>query len=970
MAAHCGDDRELREAVLRLLRADSREHTLLDGVASDAVEFTEFALLADQRVGPYRIVREIGIGGMGAVYLADREDGEFEQTVALKVMRPDTEAALLAHRFRAERQLLARLDHPGIARLLDGGVADDGRPYFTMEYVDGIPIDQYCHDNQLSVAQRVELFTQVLSAVAYAQQSLVVHRDLKPSNILVTRDGVVKLLDFGIAKILDAGRGPTLAADYTLIAAMTPQYAAPEQVRREPVTTATDVYSLGVVLYELLSGARPYDLSTATPVEVEELVCRAAAPLPSAAIPPGDASVVERFGVIAHRLRRQLVGDLDTICAMAMRKESSRRYASAQQMLDDVERHRAGRPVRARPDTLGYRLHKFTRRHARPLIIALVLTLAVAGLLAFFTARLAEERDRARREARKAESMSEFLRTLFRDAEPERALGREITVREILDKGAERIERELQGEPEVRASITDVIGTVYEKLGLYPEAKALLTTALTIRRQLYDSHPDLATSLYHMGSVEAELGQFETAEALIREGLAMREAEHGRHSAEVAESLKRLADVLYYRGDVNGAEVLLRQAIDIAGRVERGDPAQPMTTLALVLHLRHDYDGAERLYRSVLEVQQKRYGDQHPAVAWTMHSLGQVLMDQNRLDEAEDLQRRALARGREVHGDRDHPFQAMALAGLGRVLESKQELVRANALFEQAVAITARMQGDRHPYITGYMVDVARVLFLQADYRAAEATYRRARDIYIEHFGENYHRASFGLFEIGRVRFELGDYETAVDYQRRALAALTDYWGQHHWWITRVQEALAEALAATGKLDEALAVQQRAVENARSEWGEDHRHHLARLGALADIWRQRGDHRRAEQLARRSVTGHTERLGADHPGSTRAMERLARVLHARENYREAARLWRDVIAIRRRPALTGHPSLGFSLIGLARAQLALGETDAAAPMLREGLEILVGKLSATHPRVVAAREFAARSGLFDTDASR
>ncbi|MGH9162450.1 MAG: serine/threonine-protein kinase, partial [Vicinamibacteraceae bacterium] len=378
------------------------------------------------RLGPYAIVKEIGHGGMGAVYLAERQDGQFEQRVALKLLEHDTTRASVVQRFEQERRILAALNHPGIARLFDGGATSDGRPYFVMEYVDGMPIDRYCDDRRLTVDQRLRLFTKVGEAVQHAHRNLVVHRDLKPSNILVTANGEVKLLDFGIAKVLDAGVAHASAA-HTNTRVMTPAYASPEQLRGETVTTASDIYQLGLLLYELLTGRRPYGRYERTPHELERAISETAPLPPSTAVTGGDTSRDRRTGPVAdgegsfpeiasrrggttpERLRRRLSGDLDTMVLMALRKEPERRYATVAQMTEDVLRHLSGLPVRARPDTLGYRTSKFVRRHARAVAGVAAALILVVGIAGYYTTRLAVARDRARLEAEKAAQVSQIL---------------------------------------------------------------------------------------------------------------------------------------------------------------------------------------------------------------------------------------------------------------------------------------------------------------------------------------------------------------------------------------------------------------------------------------------------------------------------------------------------------------------------------------------------------------------------------
>ncbi len=477
----CAGDSTLFDEVMSLLEADMNANSLLDGLALDAVDLAKEFNRVGQQFGPYRIVREIGSGGMGSVFLAERVEGEFEQKVAIKLIKHGMDSKEILKRFQSERQIMARLEHPNIARLLDGGVTPDGLSYFAMEYVDGKPIDQYCDHNKLSVKKRLELFQIICSSVQNAHRNLIVHRDLKPSNILVKKDGTIKLLDFGIAKVLtpetNGGQPKFLTLTQTGAQIMTPEYAAPEQVKGEPVTTATDVYALGVILYELLTGQRPYRLQGRSPAEIERAITTSDPDKPSTVVKRKDQAsettpekISELRGTEPSQLKRQLSGDLDNICLMALRKEPERRYSSPERFLDDVKRYLEGLPVIARKDTAGYRTQKFIRRHKTGLVAAVGVVIMIAIVVSFYTVQLKQERDRARLEATKARRVSDFLVDLFRVSDPSESKGKTVTARELLDSGAVRIKEDLIEQPEIQATMMNVMGEVYTSLGLYGDA--------------------------------------------------------------------------------------------------------------------------------------------------------------------------------------------------------------------------------------------------------------------------------------------------------------------------------------------------------------------------------------------------------------------------------------------------------------------------------------------------------------------
>jgi serine/threonine-protein kinase len=454
----CGEDLELRELVERLLaRCDNDDDELtpggaLAGALAGALELDleRDTRLEGSRVGRYRVLRELGRGGMAMVYLAERADGEFRQLAALKLMQPGTDSGHMIERFHRERQILADARHPNIARLLDAGVSEDGRPYLAMEYIEGEPIDSFCDLRRLSVNQRLWLFLEVARAVDHAHRNLVVHRDIKPSNILVTADGDVKLLDFGIAKLLEDGPGDVTR---THLRAMTPAFASPEQIEGGPITTATDIYQLGMLLYLLLAGGWPYPRGTGSDAAMMLAICREPPIRPSTAaagrggvetVPGGPGSTIAeiatRRATSPGRLRRELAGDLDTIVLTALRKEPQRRYGTAAQLIGDVERYLEGRTISARPDTVRYRLRTFVRRHTAATATATASLALVVGLVAFYTHRVGAERDHARLEASKAGEVADFLTRLFQVSAPTRSRGESVTARELLDRGADRID--------------------------------------------------------------------------------------------------------------------------------------------------------------------------------------------------------------------------------------------------------------------------------------------------------------------------------------------------------------------------------------------------------------------------------------------------------------------------------------------------------------------------------------------------
>jgi serine/threonine-protein kinase len=555
------------EAMLEQHKQLSAEGFLDTAPPIKPVELT----LAGVTVGAYTLKSPIGYGGMGSVWLASRSDGRFESQVAVKLLN----AALVGRggeeRFRREGMILARLAHPHIARLIDAGVSNTGQPYLVLELVEGRHIDIYCDDRQLSVEARVRLFLDVLSAVAHAHANLIVHRDLKPSNVLVTGGGHVKLLDFSIAKLIEDDGMSRLTREGG--SAMTPKYAAPEQINGGAITTATDVYALGVLLYELLSGQHPIG-------EVPQsgaAIARAIVDKPPARVSTAVAGAgVDAIALLAanrrstpDKLIRQLQGDLDTILNKAMKKDPVERYGSVAEFADDLRRFVDHQPISARPDTITYRTAKFVRRHWRGVAAGAAAIITLTTLIAFYTIRLATERDRAQREAEKASRISQVLTGVLNSADPYRDPDSgEPSERAFLDAGASRVLKELADQPGVQAELLTMIGRTYQRLSLYDKALPLQLQALDLARRAFG--PDdvrVAQSLNDLGVLERELGDYPAAEPLLVESLAIRRRLLGSEHKDVAVTLVELSRVMRDRGRIAEAEAPSREALAIRKKI-------------------------------------------------------------------------------------------------------------------------------------------------------------------------------------------------------------------------------------------------------------------------------------------------------------------------------------------------------------------------------------------------------------------
>lgn len=802
-----------------------------------------------ERLGRYRLVREIGRGGMGTVHLAIDEAAEPKHQVAIKMLR-DALHAEHAVRFLSEQRVLASLDHPAIARFLDAGTAPDGRPYLVMEYVPGEPVDAYCDRRTLTVVERLRLFRTVLEAVAYAHRQLIVHRDIKPRNILVTERGDVKLVDFGIAKPLVVDQHADTDITRTGLRLMTPEYASPEQVTGGRITTATDVYALGLLLYELLCGRRAQRLGTEAPGEIERVVVREDPPRPSEALTlattaGGGTEVSADAVALARRttpprLARRLRGDLDRIVAMALRKEPERRYPSVALLAEDIDHYLAGRPVSARGDSTLYRLRKFVGRHRVAATAAVSLGVMLVGYLGVSLRHAAELRvalDQARTEAAKAEQVSSFLVDLFDSNDPDLAQGEEITGRELLERGVARA-AQLSDEPLLQAQLLDTIGRVYRSLGEYAKARPLVERALALRQEnLDEGHADLARSHHHLGVLlrflgdlpgsERELrraldidrarpavpgqwiaadlhdlghtlteqGQYSEGERLFRESLVLRRALLGERHQDVAESLSGVAYARSRQGHPRDAVPLYTEALAIhAERLGARHPqvARSHQNLATVLSDLGEYDDADRHYRVAIDTYREVYGERHPSIAVTINNLANLKARQGDLESAERLFRESADMRRELFGD-DHPATTRAMNNLAVTLQRRGKLAESEALFRGLLA--RRLATDpNNPEAAAYKTNLSEVLRLMGRLDEAEHLAREALEARAATHGRTLEIAASHI-ALGRILVDRGEYHDAGAHLREALEIRRERLGEDHPEVTRTRASLDELAA-------------------------------------------------------------------------------------------------------------------------------------------------------------------------------
>jgi serine/threonine protein kinase/tetratricopeptide (TPR) repeat protein len=765
----CGDDAELRREVESLLASAGQSLDFLAKPIQDAAQAVAGQpSIIGQRIGPYRVLRALGKGGMGTVYLAARADDHYDRQVAIKLMSTGFGATeSMQARFRSERQILANLDHPNIARLLDGGVTSlvgalgsPSVPYLVMEYVDGVPIDEHCRRNGLSIADRLRLFRIVCAAVEYAHNNLVVHRDIKPANILVSAAGAPKLLDFGIAKLLDPDLGDTpLSRTKTTQRLMTPEYASPEQIRGDVVTTASDVYELGVLLYELLARQRPFRLSGRSPLELAAMICDQQPEFPSASLAARPDGAGEA---------KKLKGDLDNIVLKAMHKEPGRRYASVALLSSDVLAYLEGYPLLARTNTWGYRAGKFVRRHKLGVASVAATLLALVG----FSIGMGLLAKRTTRDQFIAQRQTQFLSDMFQAATPEQARGNKFTARDLLDRGAQRVDKEFASEPQVRASLLENIASAYRSLGVLDQAETLSQRAYDLQTQIGGANaPSSAGALEILASVIRLKGQYQRAEPLFRRLVDIRRKALGNERVELASALSGLGECLYLEAKDQEAEPIMREGLAIYRHNGPNVGSENRNYLALLLERKGKYAEAVPLLREAVEIDRRTIGTDTPEYAISSHNLASVLIDLGDLSGAESRLRETLVIRRKVLGN-DHPDLFYSLNNLAFVLLNEGNWKEAEPFAREALALNLRVLGKDHPQVAGARNGLARVFEAEGKFPEADQQFQLAMDtLRAANQSDGWYAAQIGL---NRAMLELdrGHFADAESISRQSLEKL------------------------------------------------------------------------------------------------------------------------------------------------------------------------------------------------------
>ncbi len=787
----CQGDAELESEVNELIKADSESSTLFDGIPDGSTFFSvdesPYLSISDH-IGPYKIISELGRGGMGVVYLAERADKQFKKRLAIKLVKRGMDTDEILTRFRHERQILASLEHPNIARLYDGGATDDGRPYLVMEFVEGESITTYCENRKLTIEQRLRLFATVCKGVQYAHQNLIVHRDLKPSNVMVTKDGDIRLLDFGIAKLLQDTDDDDRAYTKPWARRVTPQYASPEQLKGERITTASDVYSLGIILYELLTGTHPYKNDEGentfglpdTSKWIES---------PASRILKFKSDEAFKARQTTHKnLYRYIKNEIETIILTALHPDIQQRYQSAEQLLRDIERFFSGHPISARPATRVYRMKKFVSRNKAATVSAItifILTLLFAVFTWMQGEQIAQERDRAQIERDKAQEVAEFLENLLSTANP--AFGTEradtMRMREFVTKSTETIRQELVNQPVRKAQMLNVLGKVHQSLGMLEQSHNLLEESLNLRIDLFgEQHHEVAESQNDLGVVLGKMGDFETAESMIRQALEKRTSIFGEIHDDVSSSITDLANIVHTRGDFNEAETLYRKALavntELYGHSHR-KVAIATSNLATILHRKGNHREAEELHRQALAMYEELFGGEHPLIASSFNNLGLVLADLGSLDEAE-------------------------------------------ALLHRALTLRQTIYGEAHPEALTSLNNLATIVADKGDYETAKEYYELSLTLRKKVYGEHSMELSVAYNNYADILNKMGDTEEAIVYNRDALGIIDANVGSQHPAYGIVSGNLASKLRQQGAVNEAQEIYSEALVVLQNTLPPDH----------------------------------------------------------------------------------------------------------------------------------------------------
>ncbi|WP_421775173.1 tetratricopeptide repeat protein [Gracilimonas sp.] len=766
----CEGNEELKDEVTLLLASITEsegwlenpgeyKRELFDELSEDFSALSAQQPLIGSKIGAYIIKEEIGFGGMGKVFRAERDEDHLTHHVAIKVLNKHRASATIIERFKREQQVLAKLNHPHIARFFDGGVTADGSPYIIMEYVRGIPIDEYCRDNGCSVPQKISLFKDVLKGVRYAHENLVIHRDLKPANILVTENGKVKILDFGISKLMDEELDTELTMEGARL--LTPKFAAPEQIMEHNITTATDTYSLGVLLYHLITSTFPYNLKNLSQYEAEQVILKSDPQKPSETV---DNPL----------LKKQLSGDLDAILLKAIRKEADYRYRTANDFLDDLLSFEKNLPVSAHEDSRSYRFKKFIKRNKKNVSFASLLFFVVITLIGFYTLRITEERNQANIEAEKAEQITGFMIDLFSASDPYEAQGDTIPVRTVLNKGFEKLDN-LNNQPLLKSAIQGTIGKVFLNLGDYNEAENLLLQSLTLEKEHGEDEAKLATLHNDLGVLYHRQEQIDKAKPHYLQAIEIKKKVLGINNLDYAQSLSDYGALMRISNNLDSAKILYKEALEIRQRnlpEDHPDITTILNNIAVIYNKEGKLDESEKYYKKALNIRVSNFGETHPKVANTLNNLAVLYRRKGDFDQAAYYYQKTLRIRKDLFGN-DHPEVAQSINNYAGFLKEKGDLEKAEDLYVEALDIRRELFGENHIKTGTSYNNLANIYLLKNKLEEAESMYRKAIDIYGNVLGEDHLYVGIVLSNLGRTNTLKNNFESAAAILNRSYEILT-----------------------------------------------------------------------------------------------------------------------------------------------------------------------------------------------------
>ena len=809
----CKGDPYLIKEVWSLINASKQPSPLDQSIAPLTAGVFETKNLCGKKIGSFKILKEINHGGMGTVYLAERDDGHFEQQVALKLLKNGFSTNRQIQRFIAERQILATLNHDHIARLLDGGVTEDGQPWFAMEHVEGLPIDRYCDKHQLKLKERLSLFLDVCNAVQYAHQKLIIHRDLKPSNILVTETGSIKLLDFGIAKVLNPDELHGIREDEaTGFVPLTPSYASPEQIRNIAITVASDIYQLGVILYELLTGKRPYRVDGKTPIEIEKTVCNTIPNRPSSALSQKENLSDPLVAKTNTKRKKELRGDLDAIVLKALRKKPEERYHSIGQLMADIKRYLKRYPVKARRDSVSYRTQKFIVRNLLPVasvsaIISMILIYAIT--VTHHSKKIQTALSQAQEEAEKSEQVVNYMMGMFKAGSPAENLGETVTADMLLKRGIERADQ-LSDKPIIQAQMYDVVGRAYRELGEYDLAHPLLVKSLELRKQHQpESDLSIADSYFNLGTVLHHKGNYRESDVYFENAIQIYEQNPGIESTEFASSLYAIASMRNVQRNYEAAESYHRQALDMRLRLPDEDPVNIGASyqgLGTTLFQMGQTDDAMEMLQTAYKIYRNNYSENHPEIASLLITRSRVLQDYGENDQAEEDLHKALDIYKNVYGE-DHNETGISKKVLGDFYRSTGRFDLAESMYHEILQTIENKDEDFHPLKRPVVQALSRLYMETGDYHSAEPTLRKTVYLLESVLNPNHPRLGSARRDLGLCLTYLGKYEEAEIHLLKSLTSIRSQSESNdnlHSEIAESLEALIELYELWGNSEKVM----------------------------------------------------------------------------------------------------------------------------------------------------------------------